>query len=290
MFTAKRSRFATLATCAFFTLAGAARGSDERTWDPWRLPTESAEDSPPQSPAPSPTPQELIATAATWRSEATIDVRLESRLESKFPALDSFLEETQAEVQRQYRRLFDSKTPLASRRFYEFIRREGPSPAIARFDLPEGTTEDEHIVQRAAGVGAQRAFVQTPMFEWIDERLGFLEDAANWSVVHGQSGRGTGFDVVHAGRARAGATDESSADVKLDSSFSIERVIRLPKEALEFRARYQSIVRVSVFPLEQQFETRSPLLQGKNYDVSAAYTVSRGYDGSLFLVSFNLRF
>ena len=71
---------------------------------------------------------------------------------------------------------------------------------------------------------------------------------------------------------------------------SIERSVQTPKEVLELRAAYESIVRVSIFPLEEQLEVRSPLLKGRRYDVSAGYTRSVGRDRSLFLLAFTLRF
>ncbi len=205
------------------------------------------------------------------------------------PVLNDFLEDMQGEVNRRYRGLFDTRSVLTSRRFYDFERRNGVSPSFARFDLPEGSKEDEEIAMASALYAARKTTARTEAMQSILDKLSVIEDLTNWSVEHGENGYREGFAIRSTSRSRS-SSGSNWANLKIDSRVALERAVDDPGEILQLRASYQQYVELSVFPVNEQIEMRSPLLKGKNYDLSAAFTVDSGFDRSAFVISFNTRF
>jgi hypothetical protein len=204
--------------------------------------------------------------------------------------LNQYLSEMHTEVYRRYRRLFDSRSVLSSKRFYDFSRRSGGIPTFARFDLPEGSSDDERIAMASAVDAARTTLARTETFQYLVSQINIVEDVTNWSLSYGDTRYKSGIEIHSRPRDRSRPSSTGSTSVGLDSRFALERIVDDPGEIVELRARYERYVEVSVFPIKQQIEMRSPLLRGKRYDVSAAFNVGSGFDRTDFLVSFNLRF
>ncbi|MBI1849062.1 MAG: hypothetical protein HYR85_01830 [Planctomycetes bacterium] len=213
------------------------------------------------------------------------------QVETDSPLLNVYLSEMQTEVYRRYRRLYDTRSVLASKRFYDFTRRSGAPPSFARFDLPEGSSNDEQIALGSALEAARKTMAETEAVEYLVQKLGAIESVTNWSLVHGAEGYRSGFDLRSTARSSGESRgDATLVDAELSSRFAVQRLVDDPKEVVEIRTRYQRIVEISVFPLKQEIEMSSPLLRGKRYDVRASFTIDSGLSRNDFLVSFNLRF
>jgi hypothetical protein len=220
---------------------------------------------------------------------STFDAGALAHVETRVRVLDTFLQETQIETCREYRDKRDQDTPLAAKRFYEFSRRGGAMPGIAQFDLPEGSDDDQKIIGRAAGRAAQRASVETRLFEFVDRRSRFVESFTNWSLARTSTGS-FGSVTPRSDVSRNGGADEATEGARFDTVFSLQQLVRTPKDAAELRFALSPAVAASVYPLNEHVEVHVPLVENENFTLSAGGFLNEGDDRTLFMVSVNFQF
>jgi hypothetical protein len=231
-----------------------------------------------------------LADSESTRASDELAVGPGYQVETDSALLNTYLSEMQSGVYQRYRRLFDSRSVLSSKRFFDFTHRAGNSPAFVGFDLPEGSQDDEKIAMQSAVDAARKTAAETGAIEAFIDKLSVLEDLGNWSLVKGGSGYGSGFDFRSNTRSSRSHDDSSLVDVEFSSRMSMQRLVDAPNEVFELRAKYGQIVEISLYPIKQEIEMRSPLLHGKRYDVRAAFTIDSSLSKNDFLVSFDLRF